>query len=121
MLALTACGAGAGRRAAVLARAPPARRIRLTDDHPSGTKEYRTMSHTRWRGAAAPLLGLAVLGAGLGLLARPGLSAQDGKAAPSPLDGIWKGVAITAAGNPVPEDEAKLLELTFAGAKVTAA
>jgi uncharacterized protein (TIGR03067 family) len=79
------------------------------------------MSHTRWRGAAAPLFGLAVLGAGLGLLARPGLSAQDGKAAKSPLDGIWKGVAITVAGNAAPEDEAKLLELTIAGDKVTAA
>jgi uncharacterized protein (TIGR03067 family) len=93
----------------------------LTAIHPFGTKEYHTMTHTRWRGAVAPLFALAVLGAGLGLLARPGLSAQDDKPAKSPLDGIWKGVAITAAGNRIPDDEAKLLELTIAGDKVTAA
>jgi uncharacterized protein (TIGR03067 family) len=80
--------------------------------HPFGTKEYRTMTHTRWRGALALLFALAVLGAGL--------AAQDNEKPKKPLDGIWKGVTITAAGNRVPDDEAKLLELTIAGDKATA-
>src|SRR5262249_35523373 len=59
------------------------------------------------------------LAAGLGLVTRPGHSAQDQKAGKDPLDGTWTGVAISAGGKQLPEEQVKRLRLTFAGAQVT--
>jgi uncharacterized protein (TIGR03067 family) len=76
------------------------------------------MSPTCARRGAAALLALAALGASLGLLARPGLSAQD-KAGKNPLDGTWTAVELTQGGKKLPEGQAKLLQFNFQGDKVT--
>src|SRR5438067_6613420 len=76
------------------------------------------MSPTRARRGAASLLALAALGASLGLLARPGQSAQD-KAGKNPLDGTWTVVELTQGGKKIPEGQAKLLQFNFQGDKVT--
>jgi uncharacterized protein (TIGR03067 family) len=79
------------------------------------------MPHTQARGALAPLLSLALLGAGLALLTQPGHSAQDKKAAKKPLDGTWIAVSISASGKKLPEEQVKRLQMTFDGDKVTVA
>jgi uncharacterized protein (TIGR03067 family) len=74
------------------------------------------MTRTRSRGAAAPLLALAVLGVGLALLARPGHGAQEKGAQDAP-QGTWTAVKFTSNGKSA-DDTARLFQFTFSGEKV---
>jgi uncharacterized protein (TIGR03067 family) len=76
------------------------------------------MFATRTRGALASLLTVSAFAAGLGLLARPGHSAQE-KGGKDSLEGTWRVVSATAQGKPVPEELVMGLQLTFRGDKVT--
>ena len=71
------------------------------------------------RGALASVLAFLALGAGLGLLAGPGQSAQDKKPGKNPLDGTWTAVSIAAGAKQQPEEQVKRLQVTFQGDKVT--
>jgi uncharacterized protein (TIGR03067 family) len=75
------------------------------------------MTRTRLPGAAS-LLTLAAFGAGLGLLAQPGHTAQDKGAQDAP-QGTWTAVALTSSGKKFPQEQAKIFQLTFSGEKVT--
>jgi uncharacterized protein (TIGR03067 family)/prepilin-type processing-associated H-X9-DG protein len=78
------------------------------------------MSPIRARRGAASLLALAALGASLGLLARPGQSAQDKKATVKDgWDGSWSVVSMVAGGKAAPQEQVKLLQFTFRGEKLT--
>jgi uncharacterized protein (TIGR03067 family) len=76
------------------------------------------MTRTRSRGALAPLLTLAALGAGLGLLVQPGQTAQDRGAKDVP-QGTWTGASMIQSGKQLPAAQAKALQMTFRGEKVT--
>jgi uncharacterized protein (TIGR03067 family)/prepilin-type processing-associated H-X9-DG protein len=76
------------------------------------------MFPTRARRGIASLLALTALGVSLGLLARPGLSAQD-KGSKNPLDGTWTVVGLTQNGKQMPEEQVKLLQFKFEGEKIT--
>jgi uncharacterized protein (TIGR03067 family) len=76
------------------------------------------MSSTRARRRAASLL--AVLGVSLGLLTRPGLTAQDKAATVKDgWDGPWSVVSLIAGGKAAPQEQVKLLQFTFRGEKLT--
>jgi uncharacterized protein (TIGR03067 family) len=66
--------------------------------------------------AAASLLALAALAAGLGLFARPAHTAQD-KDGKEALNGTWSAESLTVGGKPIPEVK-KVMQLTFADGKV---
>ncbi len=76
------------------------------------------MSLTRTRGALASLLAFGALATALGLLTRPGLSAQE-KGARDPLDGVWSAVALTVGGKTYSEEQVRMLQFDFRGDRVT--
>jgi uncharacterized protein (TIGR03067 family) len=76
------------------------------------------MSTTRSRGALASLLALGAFAAALGLLAWPGLSAQE-KGSKDPLDGVWSAVALTVGGKTYSEEQVRMLQFDFRADKVT--
>src|SRR5690242_2540024 len=83
-------------------------------------KEPRSMFPTRARRGAASLRALAALGVSLGLLARPGLTAQDkAGTVKDGWDGPWSVVSLVMGGKPAPEEMVKLLQFTFRGEKLT--